>query len=103
MEQQVAVKTMGYKKLHVTVMLCITTNGNKLPLYVILNRKTVPKEKFCKDVIVWAKKKKYIDDIRVNGRLALMCMGMSAWCIIKATEYACNGYFLWPSLRQNQK
>jgi hypothetical protein len=45
----------GYGKLHVTVMLCITANGNKLPPYV-LNRKTVPKENFCKDVIVQAQK-----------------------------------------------
>jgi hypothetical protein len=35
-------------------MLCITANGNKLPPYVILIRKTVPKGNFCKDVIVWA-------------------------------------------------
>jgi hypothetical protein len=31
------------QKLHITVTLHITTNGNTLPLYVILNRKTVPK------------------------------------------------------------
>jgi hypothetical protein len=48
------VKTTGYKKSHVTVMLCMTANSNKLPPYVILNRKTVPKENFCKDVIVQA-------------------------------------------------
>jgi hypothetical protein len=51
-DKQVAMKTTGYEKLHVTVMLCVTTNGNKLPPYVILNRKAVPKEHFCKDVIV---------------------------------------------------
>jgi hypothetical protein len=37
-------------------MLCITANGNKLPPYIILNRKTVPKENVCKDVIVQAPK-----------------------------------------------
>jgi hypothetical protein len=51
-----AMKTTGYKKLCVTVMLCITTNGNKLPPYVILNRKTLPKENVCNYVIVWAQK-----------------------------------------------
>jgi hypothetical protein len=55
-EKQVAMKTTGYETLHVTPMLCITANNNKLPLYVILNRKTVKKQNFCKDVIVWAKK-----------------------------------------------
>jgi hypothetical protein len=47
-------KTIGYEKLQVTVILCITTNYNKLPPYVILNRKTVPEESFYEDVIVWA-------------------------------------------------
>jgi hypothetical protein len=48
----VAMKTTGYEKLLVTVMLCITANGNKLPPYVILIRKIMPKEHFCKDIIV---------------------------------------------------
>jgi hypothetical protein len=43
----VAVKITSFKKLHVTVMLCITADGNKLPAFVILNRKTVAEEKFC--------------------------------------------------------
>jgi hypothetical protein len=47
-EEQVAVKTTVYEKLRITVMLC----GNKLPPYIILNRKTVPKENFCKDAMV---------------------------------------------------
>jgi hypothetical protein len=55
-EKQVAMKTTGYEKFHVTVMLCITTNDTKLPPYIILNRKTVPKENFCKDAIVRAQK-----------------------------------------------
>jgi hypothetical protein len=33
-------------------MLSATADGNKLPPYVILNRKTIPKEMFCRDVIV---------------------------------------------------
>jgi hypothetical protein len=53
-EKQVPMKTTGYKTLHITIMLCITANGNKLAPYIILNRKTVPKENFCKDVIVKA-------------------------------------------------
>jgi hypothetical protein len=51
-EEQVAMKTTGYEKLCVIVMLCITADGNKLPPCVILNRKTVPKGNYCKDVIV---------------------------------------------------
>jgi hypothetical protein len=61
-ENEVAMKATGCKNLHVTVMLCITANGNKLPPYIILalNRKTVPKENFCKYVIVWAQKSSWM-------------------------------------------
>jgi hypothetical protein len=51
-----AAKATGCEKLYVTVMLCVTADSNKLPPYIILNRKTVPKENFCKDVIVRLKK-----------------------------------------------
>jgi hypothetical protein len=63
-EKQVAMKTTGYEKLRVTVLLCITANGNKLPPYVILNRKSVSKENFCKDVTDQAPQK-CMDDIGV--------------------------------------
>jgi hypothetical protein len=65
----VAMKTTGYEKLRVTVMLCITANGNKLPPYVILNRKTVPEENLCKDIIRNLGPTKCMGDIGVNGKL----------------------------------
>jgi hypothetical protein len=49
-------KTTGYEKLCDAVMLSITANGNKLPPYIILNRKTVTKDNSCKDVVVQAQK-----------------------------------------------
>jgi hypothetical protein len=55
-EKQVTMKTTGFEKSRVTVKLCTTANGSKLPPYVILNRMTIPKENFCKDVIVQAPK-----------------------------------------------
>jgi hypothetical protein len=55
-EKQVAIKTTGYKKLRVPAMLCITTKFNKLPPHIILNKKAVPEENFCKDVILWPQK-----------------------------------------------
>jgi hypothetical protein len=60
-EKQVAMKTTGYEKLRVTVMLCISENGNKLPPYV--NRKTVPKDFFCKDVRVRAQKNAWTSEL----------------------------------------
>jgi hypothetical protein len=44
-------KTTDYER-YVTVMLHTTANGNRLPPYEVLNRNTVPKEHFCKDVTV---------------------------------------------------
>jgi hypothetical protein len=83
-------KTTGYEKLCVTVMLCITTNGNKFPPYITLNRKTAPKKKFLRRCNS-SGPLKCMGDIGVNGRLVWMCMGTLAWGILKATEYACNG------------
>lgn len=60
-EKQVIIKTTGNEKKRITVMLCVTADGGKLPPYVILNRKTIPKkENFCSDVIVRAQVKGWI-------------------------------------------
>lgn len=51
--REVKVLTSGYEKMRITVMLCITADGEKLPPYLILNRKTIPKnEKFPLDIVV---------------------------------------------------
>jgi hypothetical protein len=63
-EKQVAMKTTGYKQLRVTVMLCITTNVNKSPPHIILNRKTGQKK--CLQRCNSSGPKKCTDDIRVN-------------------------------------
>jgi hypothetical protein len=55
-----AVKTTDCEMLCITVMLCITANDNKLPPYVIFNRRTVPKENFWKTVL------------DVNGNISLV-------------------------------
>jgi hypothetical protein len=47
-KEQVSMNIIGYEKLHVTAMLYIIVNSNEFPPYIILNRKTVPEENFCK-------------------------------------------------------
>ena len=37
-------KTMGNYKLQVTVMFAVLAGGSKLPTYMILSHKTLPKE-----------------------------------------------------------
>lgn len=44
-------KSTGNEKLRVTVMLAVVANGNKLPPYIILHRKTLPKENLPQGVI----------------------------------------------------
>lgn len=56
--REVKVRTFGYEKQQVTVMLCITADGRKLPPYIILKRKNMPKnETFPQDVIVRVQEK----------------------------------------------
>jgi len=47
----VAIKTLGYEKMRVTVMLAVPADGSKLPHYTSLNCKTVPKEQLPRGII----------------------------------------------------
>ena len=56
--KEVLLKTTGCEKLRLTVMPAPTADGRKLPLVLILKRKTLPKsEAFPKDVTVRAQEK----------------------------------------------
>jgi hypothetical protein len=50
--KSVAVKTSGHEKVRVTVMLAVLADGSKLPPYVILNRKNMPKEQLPRGITV---------------------------------------------------
>jgi hypothetical protein len=61
--KEVKMLTTGYEKHRVTVMLCVTADGCKLPPYLIFKRKTVPKrEIFPKDVIICANEKGWMTE-----------------------------------------
>ncbi len=61
-EKKIMIQTTGNEKKRINVMLCVTADGNKLPPYVILNRKKIPKEeKFCDDVIVRAQQREWMN------------------------------------------
>lgn len=54
--KEVKLISTGYEKQRITVMLAITGDGRKLPPYIILNRKTIPKKVVPEDVVVRAQK-----------------------------------------------
>lgn len=65
--KSVPIRSCGYEKSRVTVMLCITADGRKLPPYVILKRKTIPKEDFPKNVIVRAQENGWMtEDLTID-------------------------------------
>ena len=49
--KSVAIKTLGYEKMCVTVMLVVPVDGSKLPHYTSLNCKTMPKEQLPRGII----------------------------------------------------
>ena len=50
--KSVAIKTSGYEKMGVSVILVVLAGGTKLPPYVILNCKTMPKEQLPRGLMV---------------------------------------------------
>ncbi len=60
--RDVKILSTGHEKLRVTVMLSVTADGHKLPPFLILKRKTRPKEKFPNDVIVRAQEKGWMTE-----------------------------------------
>jgi hypothetical protein len=63
-DKNVTVKTGGNEKQQCTVMLCFTTDGRKLPPYIILRRKTLPKVN-VKGVIVQTQESGWMDQVLV--------------------------------------
>lgn len=49
--QSVMIETMGDEWMWVTIMLVVLADVNKLPPYMILNRKTVPKDRLSRGII----------------------------------------------------
>ncbi|XP_077484191.1 zwilch kinetochore protein isoform X3 [Amblyomma americanum] len=66
-KKSVFVRTTGAERQRFTVMLCVTADGWKLPPYVILKRKTIPKGVFPKGIVVCAQEKGWMDDELVLG------------------------------------
>ena len=55
--KSILLRGTGNEKNRITVMLAVTADGEKLLPYVILKRKTIPKESFPKGIVILAKKR----------------------------------------------
>ena len=60
-EKSVLVKSTGNEKSRITVMLACLADGTKLPPYVILRRKTIPKDPMPPGIIVRAQEKGWME------------------------------------------
>ena len=61
-EKTIWVKTTGHEKQRFTVVLACLADGTKLPPMVIFKRKTLPKKKFPKGVLVHVQENGWMDD-----------------------------------------
>ncbi|KAF4804657.1 pogo transposable element with KRAB domain-like protein [Turdus rufiventris] len=58
----VPIKTTGNENMSFTVVLGVSSNGRKLQLLVIFKRKTLPKDKFPKGIVVAVNPKGWINE-----------------------------------------
>ena len=60
-EKSVLIRTTGNEKSRITVMLAVLADGTKLPPYIIIKRKTMPKEHLPPGIIVRVQEKGWMD------------------------------------------
>ncbi|CAF90362.1 unnamed protein product [Tetraodon nigroviridis] len=65
----VPIKTSGAEKQHFTIILSCLADGIKLKPAVVFKRKTMPKEKLPKDIIVFVQEKGWVDERVLFGWL----------------------------------
>jgi hypothetical protein len=65
--------TFGYEKMHVPVMLVVLADGSKLPSYMILNCKTMPREQLPRRFNVRCHPKGWMANEPVKDCLAVVC------------------------------
>ena len=65
----VSIKTSGAEKQHFTVILSCLADGTKLKPAVVFKRKTMPKEKLPKDIVVFVQEKGRVDERVLFGWL----------------------------------
>ena len=57
----ISIKTTGHEKASFTLVLSVTAAGTKLPPMIIFKRKTQPKEKFPKGIVIHVNEKGWMD------------------------------------------
>lgn len=77
----VTIRTTGHEKTHFTVVLACAASGYKLPPMIIFKRKTQPKEKFPRSIV-----------IECNAKGWMNCEVMASW-ITKCYQRRPDGFF----------
>ncbi|EEC15181.1 POGO family transposable element, putative [Ixodes scapularis] len=72
--KDVCLVTTGHEHTQLTVMLCCTADGRKLPPYIVFRRKTIPKEVFPKKVIIRANEMGFMYEEVVKEWLRIVWM-----------------------------
>jgi len=70
--KSVVIKTSSYENIHAAVMLAVLADGNQLPLHVIQNCKTMPKEQLPSGVIVRCQPKSWMTNKCMKDWLLVM-------------------------------
>lgn len=70
--KSILMRTTGNEKLRITAMLAVTADGHKLTPYVILKRKTMPKESLPRGLIVRCHEKGWMSKELMNDWLSVV-------------------------------
>ena len=79
--KSISLRTTGNEKQRITVMLVVTADGGKLPLYVILKCKTMPKENFPKGLVIWCQENGWMTTKLMMDWLA--SLESQTWCAVQ--------------------
>jgi hypothetical protein len=70
--KSVAIKTLGYEKIHETVMLAIPIDSSKLPQYTSLNCETMPEVHLLRGIIARCQPKVWMANNLTKGWLLMV-------------------------------
>jgi hypothetical protein len=90
--KSVAIKSSGYEKIRVTLMLVLLADGSKLPPYMTLNRKNMPKEQLPRGIIARCQPKGSMTNELTKDRLLVVRNGRPRTLLRKQGMLVLNAF-----------